>query len=393
MIFPRNITPALEKEIRTKEIIVLTGMRQVGKTTLLTHIYNMIDSNNKAFLDAGNPIHRKVFDEVNYDAVIQNLAAYGITNPRGAFVFIDEIQFMPEISNVIKYLYDHYRIKFFLTGSSSFYLKNLFPESLAGRKIVFEAFPLTFGEFLVFKKVEKTFKADFPTKEAGKNRVSSDLYAPYYREYIEYGGFPSVALEKNPARKKQLLEGIFRSYFEIDVRNLSDFREISKVNNLILLLCARVGSRLDIAKLSSELGVGRETVYSYLAFLEQTYFISLLPKYSQSIDRASAGSKKLYLCDTGLARFLGSLSEGQLLENSVYQNLRPQHKLSYFTKRSGAELDFIVDGDYALEVKQTPSRRDVENAKRLASELHLKDGFVISRNYSDLDGVLLAQDL
>jgi len=393
MFYQRTILPRLEKELKTKEVTVLTGMRQVGKTSILEHLFNKVDSGNKALLDAQNPLHRMVFEEQNYDLVLQNLREFGIKGDSHAYVFIDEIQFMPEITQVIKYLYDHYGTKFVVTGSSSYYLRNLFPESLAGRKLTFELYPLTFTEFLTFKKVEKESFAGFETKNDSKNKISYAKYKEYYREYMRYGGFPAVVLETDVQRKLELLEAVFKSYFEIDVKNLADFRQISKVRDLILLLSSRVGSKLDISKLSSELSISRETVYSYLAFLEQTYFIALLPRFSRSIDRTSAGMKKLYLCDTGLANILGQLSDGQQLENTVFQNLRTFKSLYYYAKKSGAEIDFIVGKKCALEVKRTATNQDIVTTKRLTSELKLSESYVISHKYVDLNGVILAQDL
>ena len=394
MFYPRDILPKLQSEIYKNEIVVLTGMRQVGKTTVLQQIFNSIDTENKAFLDAGNPLHRKVFDEMNYDQVMQNLRKFGLINNENAYIFIDEIQNMPEISMVIKYLYDHYKAKFFVTGSSSYYLKNLFPESLAGRKIIYEMFPLSFTEFLGFKGVDKKPFSSITQKEKGRNKLTVDLYDAYLDEYIEFGGFPAVVLESNIERKKQLLDNIFRSYFEIDIKNLADFKELSKLRDLILMLVSRVGSKLDITKLASELDLSRETIYSYLSFLEQTYFISMIPKYSKSFDRKSAGNKKLYYCDSGLANYLGRLTDGQLLENMVYQNLKMLYKeVCYFSKENGTEIDFIVDGEYALEVKRSADKKDLTNAKRLGEELALKAGFVISKKFFDQKQVILAHDI
>jgi predicted AAA+ superfamily ATPase len=92
------------------------------------------------FLDLTNPIHQMVFEEKNDDNIRSNLKEYNIFAKEKAYIFLDEIQQKPDIVNVIKYFYDHFKVKFFLTGSSSFYFKNLFPESLAGRKIVYEIF-------------------------------------------------------------------------------------------------------------------------------------------------------------------------------------------------------------------------------------------------------------
>ena len=91
---------------------------------------------------------------------------------------------------------------------------------------------------------------------------------------------------------------------------MADFKNIAKLYDLILLLIPRVGSRIEIAKLSQNLGISRETVYSYLSFLEKTYFISLIPKFSKSIDRQFLGTKKLFFCDSGMVNSLGKVSEG-----------------------------------------------------------------------------------
>src|SRR3989344_72067 len=140
MFYPRDILPDVERELSSKEITLITGMRRVGKTTILNHLFNSLTSKNKVTLDLENPLHRKVFEEENFDAVWNNLKQFGINNEEKAWIFLDEVQNLPDISRVVKYLYDHWQVKFVLTGSSSFYLKNLFPESLAGRKIIFEMY-------------------------------------------------------------------------------------------------------------------------------------------------------------------------------------------------------------------------------------------------------------
>jgi uncharacterized protein len=382
MFYKRTVLPQLEKEINTKEIVVLTGMRQVGKTTLLKYLFSEIKSKNKTFLDLENPLHRKIFEEENFDNIWSNLKNFNINNNKKSYIFIDEIQNLPEISKAVKYLHDHWQVKFFLTGSISFYLKNLFPESLAGRKIVFELFPLTFKEFLIFKKIKRQAGKDFKTKEKQKTKISWQKYIKYYQEYIEFGGFPKVVLESNPHRKKILLEEVFKSYFEIDVKNLSDFKKVSKLRDLILLLATRVGQRLEVNKLSSELGISRETVYNYLYFLEKTYFINLLPKFSKSIDRQKAGKKKVFFSDTGMANLLGKASLGQLLENSVLQNLKPKNNISYYHKNK-KEIDFIVNSQTALEVKTTASQKNINNLNKKIKKLKIKEGYILSLNYSE----------
>lgn len=392
MFYSRFILPQLEKELAAKEALVITGMRQVGKTTILQHLFSLVESTNKVLLDLENPLYRKVFEEENFDAIWNNLAAFGITNIMKAYIFLDEVQNLPDISKAVKYLSDHWDVKFVLTGSSSFYLKNLFPESMAGRKVVFEVFPLTFAEFLRFKEVNHNAISSFAQKADAKNRIQYERLIPYYQEFLEFGGFPRVVLEKDPKRKPTLLLEIFKSYFEVDVKSLAEFKDNGKIRDLILLLIPRVGSRIEIAKLAASLSLSRETVYSYLSFLEHTYFISLLSKFSGSIDRQAAGSKKLFLCDVGIANVLGKISEGQIFEQSIFQTLRSFHQLHYFAKNN-AEIDFIVDNSIALEVKSSVSRRDIAHLNARTSNLGLPEQYVVAKEYSAEKNVILATDL
>jgi predicted AAA+ superfamily ATPase len=392
MIYQREIIPLLESELDKKETTVITGMRQVGKTTLLNHLYSKIVSQNKAIFDFENPLHRKIFEEENYDAIWNNLTVFGVTNKEKSYILLDEIQNLPVISSVTKYLNDHYDVKFIVTGSSSYYLKNLFPESQSGRKLIFEVFPLTFHEFLGFKGIEKERINSFLGKAKQKNNIAYGKYISYYREYMEYGGFPRVVKEENRERKQMLLNEVFTSYFEKDVKTLTDIKDSSIIRDLILLLVPRVGSKIEIGKIASALSVSRETIYNYLALLEQTYFISFLSKFTSSIDRQAAGTKKLFLCDGGVANFLGKLSEGQLFEQSIFQNLNKSHKLNYFSNDQGGEIDFIVDSKVAIEVKLNPSRQDIEFLKRRNNVLNTTECYIASLEYSDEKEAILATD-
>ncbi len=394
MQFRRKILEHIEPWLEAREIIVITGMRRVGKTTLLQMIYDQIPSANKVFLDLENILEQKVFEETDYNNIWSNLRAYGITQKEKAYIFLDEIQAMPQVVKAVKYLYDHYNIKFFLTGSSSFYLKNLFPESLAGRKVIFEMFPLTFEEFLIFKQVKTERQTTFKDKARQKNRIAYEKTKKYFEEYLTFGGFPQVVLADDESQKKLYLKDIFTSYFEMDIRRLADFRQMSAFRDLLLLLMQRVGSKLEISKLASEIGISRETVYSYLAFLEGSYFISRIAPFSRNVDREVSGARKVYFCDNGMINLFGKVSNGALLENAVFMNLRHLGKVNYYQKRSGAEIDFILpDHRIALEVKKRADEKDFKKLKRLCDALNLNECYIISQDYSDLPECILASDL
>lgn len=389
----RNILKTLEEELETQEIVVITGMRRVGKTTILNYLFNKITSRNKLYIDLEEVIKRKIFEDLNYENILNNLVELGLKKSEKGYVLLDEIQFVHEIPSVIKYLYDHYKIKFIVTGSSSFYLKNLFSESLAGRKLIFEVFPLTFDEFLKFKGIDKSFEAEFTINSKQKNEFKEGLYKGLYKEYIEYGGFPNVALESNFGRKKLLLNEIFQSYFQKDIEILADFKDSSKLRDLILLLLPRIGNVVDISKLSLSLGISRESVYKYLDFLEATYFIKLLPKFT-SIDKKVVSGKKLYVCDSGLANVLGKLSEGQLFENSVFETLRPKYELNYYRKNETNEIDFILNDTIALEAKVSVSRHNIASMKKRTVGLkNIREFYLVSLNFSKEPEVIMAWDL
>jgi len=141
----RALFSDLVKYLDNKEALVITGMRQVGKTTLMRQIYDFIEDKPKLWFDFENPLEVKLFEDIDYNTIYKRVEGMAAKNKNQRLtVFIDEIQIFPEITKVIKYLIDHYRVKFIVTGSSNYYLKNLFPESLSGRKFLFQLDPLKF---------------------------------------------------------------------------------------------------------------------------------------------------------------------------------------------------------------------------------------------------------
>ncbi len=139
------------------------------------------------------------------------------------YVFIDEIQYLKNPSNFLKYIFDQYKskIKLIVSGSSSFYIDDEFKDSLAGRKIIFPINSLSFDEFLDFKDIPAIPEENFP-----KHRRKE--YEIYLEEYMTYGGFPRIVLEKNKEMKKILLSELVNAYlkkdvFEQNIKNISNF--------------------------------------------------------------------------------------------------------------------------------------------------------------------------
>lgn len=384
MIYSRYLYEEVKEYFHSPESVILTGMRRTGKTTLLNLIYGNVETENKILLDFENPLNRKYFEEENYEKIRASFEFLGINFAQRPYIFLDEIQFFKNIPSVVKYFIDHYKVKFFLTGSASYYLKNLFTESLAGRKIIFEVFPLSFSEFLIFKNAG----FNVPEKKSDVTRSVYETIAPLYDEYMLYGGFPEVVLKGSLKEKQKALEDIFTSFFQLEVVQLGDFRRNEIIRDLMLLLLQSTGSGLDIQRISRDLKVARPTLYDYLAFLEGTYFIKTIRPFSKGKSTELRKIPKVYACDTGIANHFARLDTGHLFENSVFQNLRIKGKINYYQRKSGGEIDFILNKEDAFEVKLNPDESDLRKLKTLAADLSLNEYKIISKNYSEMENVI-----
>ena len=218
----RKIFQQLEAHLTKPQATVITGLRRVGKTTALKYLLSKIEHSNKIYLDFEKIENRILFSQNSYGQIEAGLTALGLRLDIPAVVALDEIQLVTQSPSVVKYLYDTYQIKFILTGSSSYYLKNHFTESLAGRKRIFEMFPLAFDEFLMFKGFES-----FRFEQAAQKPFNESIYHILKQEYeifLRYGGFPEVVLAETNEDKIAFLKDIINAYIELDIKLLSNFQ-------------------------------------------------------------------------------------------------------------------------------------------------------------------------
>lgn len=381
-----KIAPYLEH----KNAIVITGMRQVGKTTLMKQLSEAWKG-KFAWFDFDNPLDYLLFENIDYNLIYNELKnIVHAKNGERFLICIDEIQNFPEITKIIKYLIDHYNVKFIVTGSSNFYLRNLFPESLSGRKFLFILNPLSYKEYLHFNglllesQLDNTINEALPDHRLFENKKRSALY----KTYMEFGGFPEVAITKDNETKSLILKNIFTSFFEKDIKVFTELKDVKELRNLILLLGARNGKIIDVTRLASELGIHRVKVYNYLEFLEGIFFIRLVPKYSKSIDRSVAGGKKVYFSDSGILNYITSPGAGQLLETTVANQLANHGSLAFYNKRNTAEIDFILNNEIAIEVKQKAIAADLNKLRNLSNRLNIHQYFMVSNTIVDLPHVV-----
>ena len=375
----RVIYTALLDHCQKKQVTVITGMRRVGKSTAVKYILKRLASPNYLYLDCERIEIRVLFNATNYEGIKSELELMGIDFSQAAIIALDEIQLVENLPSVIKYFYDTYGVKFIVTGSSSYYMKNRFSESLAGRKRIFEMYPLSFSEFLSFKEQSPQGIAKYAWKSFDKawyNRLSVA-----YAEYIRFGGFPEVVLEENPADKAELLKDIINSYIEIDVKLLADYSLSGDLYKLVKVLAARTGNKVDYTKISSVTGINRQKIATYIQLLESTYLIYQATPFTKNIDKEISQQTKLYFADTGILNELagGQLSSGQVFENAIAVQLKNQGAIQYYQKKTGQEIDFIFNGDMAIEVKETPAQQDLQTITQRAASIGIDKYLVIGR--------------
>lgn len=375
-MYPRKIYPQLEAHLKTPQVTVITGMRRTGKTTAVKHLMGKITSTNKIYIDLERMDNRSIFDQENYDAILNSFGQLGLDTKQKAYVLLDEIQLVKNMPSIIKYLHDAYQIKFIVTGSSSYYLKNLFSESLAGRKKIFELYPLDFAEFLTFKNIPHKNEI-FANKQFGL--AEYERLRGYYEEYIVYGGFPKVVMTNDVAGKKELLFDILDSYINIDIKTLSDFRNLDNASKLLKMLAQRAGTKLDYAKISRLVGISRETALNYIDFFEKTYIIFRVPVLAKNPDREIVKAQKLYFCDNGFLDILADLSSGAKFENAILNQLRHHGKIQYYSLKNGREIDFILDGEIGFEAKETPTEQDQRKLNNLCQDAGITTGRLVGR--------------
>lgn len=376
-MFERTLYKALKSHLAERPATVITGMRRVGKSTLLRQLLDNVPGKNKIYLDLERMENRLIFKQSTNREMELFLETMGVDVTKKCTIALDEIQLLPEIVSVMKYWYDTYRTKFIVTGSSSFYLKNRFSESLAGRKQIFELTPLSFDEFLRFKGIEVDKKFSFYSYLEG----FYNLYKSHYNEFIRFGGFPEVTLIGKTASKKAMLQDILNAYIDMDVKILSDYSLNDELYRLIRLLSARVGSKMDASKLASVAGINRNKIANYLNLFEQTYFLTKLTPFSNNTDKEISQQPKYYFSDSGLLNLMEEQETGKIFENTVInQFMRLNKSVNYYQKKSGQEIDLIWKENCAVEIKTTVTQSDAALLSSRSKSMGLKKQILVGLN-------------
>ncbi|PIR12752.1 hypothetical protein COV49_04445 [Candidatus Falkowbacteria bacterium CG11_big_fil_rev_8_21_14_0_20_39_10] len=346
-LYKRKIVDELIKYLKTDDIVVLHGARQVGKTCILYWLKSYLEEkgDKSYYIDLEDSRLTKLLNG-GVGEFITHLKeeGYWAEGKKKIYVFIDEIQYLENPSEFLKLVADHYKnIKLIISGSSSFEIKSKFKDSLVGRTVNFEIFNLSFEEFLLFKKYH------FDKKEKITEKKINELKL-LFKNYVLYGGYPKIALTEEIELKAKYLQQIIDTYVKKDIRDLAQVKDVEKFNKLAEVLASQSGQLLNAAELSNTCKISKQTIEKYLFILENTYIIKLVRPFHRNLRGELFKTPKIFFYDTGLAQILW-LKElqkeiiGSIFETSVYAELAKKYgreSIYYWRTKDKKEIDFIL---------------------------------------------------
>ncbi|MBU4481205.1 ATP-binding protein [Patescibacteria group bacterium] len=354
-----------------KQVLILLGSRQVGKTTLVKKIFPKADY----FLVDNEPVKKilESYDIETYKTLI---------NENSKKIIIDEIHLLDNPGRAVKIIYDQLEgIKIIITGSSSFHIKNKTGESLAGRKIDYNIYPLTFSEYLNQKGIEKDLNFNILEKiiDDKKYNPKDRLYKFDIKNILNsvliYGQYPHLI--KNPNDEKYLLNFtdslIFKDILEL---NLIEDKKLAK--DLLKLLAFQIGNLINYSELANSLKADQRTIKRYIEIFEQSFILFRLHPYSKNKRDEISKSAKIVFYDTGIRNALigdfsgleSRVDKGALFENFIISELVKQDSYSdknfkfyYWRTKQGSEIDAVLEkGSELIGIEAKYKRKAINKA-------------------------------
>ncbi len=350
--YNRILKKAIEKEIDNNKILIITGPRQSGKTTLLRKISENLESNNKQ-------IHYYNFDRVadldffNKQQKIEAFLKIRSLKQR-MYIFIDEVQRKKDAGNFFKFFYDEdINAKFIFSGSSSVELTSSFGDALTGRKRMFTLLPLNIEEIAstLLKEEYKFAQMKEPQALNKMNEIIDNI--------LVWGSYPEVTQKALETKKMQALSELYESYVQKDVKDLLRVKNIKGFNLLVKYLAHSVGEPLVIEDLVRQTNMHAKTVNSYLDILEGTLIIARIENFNPEFEKTLPKSTRYFFIDNGMRNYvLNQLNIDfrtdykKLAANLVYTEIRKflENKktnkifadIFHYQTYSDNHIDFII---------------------------------------------------
>ena len=342
--------------LRNKKIIkVLTGIRRAGKSTILQDfreylIVNDVDSKNIIFINLDDKNHRNLLDaDVLHDYILEN-----IDSKKQNYVFLDEIQNVPEFERCIDSLFLRDNLDIYITGSNSYMLSGELATYLTGRYIQIHVLPLSFKEYLSFYGEVDELKK--------------------YNDYVTYGGFPYLINLDNNKDKIDYLDSIYNTVIMKDVINRKKVNDPMMLESICRFLFDSIGSSVSTKKISDTLASnGRKnsvhTIEEYMNALLESYILYKVNRFDIKGKELLKTQEKYYLSDIGLRTYLlgNSLNKdlGHIFENIIFLELKRRGYKIYIGKDNENEVDFVCEtGEELIYIQVSLSVRDENTLRR-----------------------------
>jgi hypothetical protein len=371
---PRALGPVVDTALQQFPVVVVTGARQTGKSTL---VQNLPSSAPRSYL---------TLDDFDILARAEHYPESLLEESDR--LTLDEVQRTPNILIEIKRAVDKDRRKgrFLLTGSANLLLMRRVSESLAGRAIYFTLLPMS-GREKRGVPDSGLWPKFMPAKSTRDLTTHLKDIRPTQQDWADsaiIGGYPPVVLAQSQVERTRWFDGYVRTYLERDLQDVASISALVDFRRVMGLSALRLGQIINQSELARDAALSQATVHRYLNLLETSYQIVRVPAFTRSRSKRLIKAPKLYWIDTGLAAFLLGVANpdelrnhnlaGALLENLVYAQLltwreaeTPRPEIYYWRTVSGAEVDFVVEsrqGLLPIEVKMT-SRARVEDVRSL----------------------------
>ena len=351
----RKLFTELIDHLTQKEMSLIIGPRQAGKTTLMEMLKKHLDQSGERTLFLNLDIE---WDRPHFDSQAALLRKIELElGQRLGYVFIDEIQRKDDACLFLKGIFDlKLPYKFIISGSGSMELKQKIHESLVGRKRLFELFTVTFEEFVNHRtnyRYEENI-ADFLA-------IETDRAQQLLAEYMQFGGYPRIVMETEQREKLRLIDEIYRSIMEKDIAYLLRLDKPDVFRALIKILGGQIGQLMNYSELASTLNVSFATVKNYLWYAQKIFLVELIVPYARNIRKEISKSPMPYFWDLGFRNYcLGlfghlesPLEKGFVFENLVFLVLRQKLRfkaaeLKYWRTKDKAEVDFVIEAGQSL---------------------------------------------
>ena len=375
-LIERTLFKNIKQQEKTPFIIIISGIRRCGKSTLLSEL----KTNDAYYVNFDD---ERFFDFAINDFQTLYELLIELFGKKEIFLF-DEIQNIHGWERFVRRLHD-YKLKVYVTGSNALMLSRELGTHLTGRNLSFALYPFSFAEFLKFKQQQIQNKLDMLTTDSIANLKR------LFNEYCEKGGFPEFLL----TQKEDYLKSIYENILYRDIIARYKLKEEKPLKEIIYYIAGNIGKEVSFNKLRELTQLtSATTIREYFEYFENSYLAFLISRYDPSLRKQIYYNKKVYLIDSALAKIIGfriGEDKGRILENIVFLQLKRMNKEVYFHKQQN-ECDFLIRKGISIiqaiqvvaVLDQNTKNREIDGLIESMKMYKLNEGLILTEDQKEV---------